>query len=161
MMHTIPADVWTPDRVKATLKEAISWARKHAGPVGPAPIRGSMPNYKPSLDDHLEEGWGIPEEAGDLDDWSKPIELPIDPKRADDLMASLSWVSIYLVNSGHPVTGKIVSLWMAHSVSRNGRAFEAALKREKMSRGHAYRIRDRGLSIIAQGLTADGVPYDG
>lgn len=161
MMHQPPADVWTPDRVKAVLKEAISWARRYAGPVGPAPMRGSMPNYKPTLEDHLEEGWGVPEVAGDELPWDKPIELPVDPIRADYLMASLSWVSVYLVNAGHPATGKVVSLWMAHSVSRNGRAFDAALKREGMSRGHAYRVRDRGLSLIAQGLTADGVPYEG
>lgn len=160
MMHHVPDDVWTPERVKNILKEAIAWARRHAGPVGPAGIRGSMPSYKPTLEDHLEEGWGVPEVAGDDESWDKPIELPIDPARADYLMASLTWVGVYLINSGHPVTGKMVSLWMAHSVSRNGRAFDAALKRERMSRGHAYRLRDRGLAIIAQGLTADGVTYE-
>lgn len=159
-MHQTPDDVWTPTRVKETLAEAIGWARRYAGPVGPAPMRSSMPTYKATLDDHLEEGWGIPEEAGDADEWIKPVELPIDPKRADFLMQSLTWVGVYLINSGHPATGKMVSLWMAHSVSRNARAFEAALKREKVSRGHAYRMRDRGLSIIAQRLTADGVPYE-
>ena len=160
MMHNIPDDVWTPERVKLVLKEAVAWARRHAGPVGPAGIRGSMPSYKATLEDHLEEGWGIPETAGDDEPWDKAIEIPIDPARADYLMASLSWVGVYLINDGHPVTGKMVSLWMAHSVTRNARAFDAALKREKVSRGHAYRIRDRGLSMIAQRLTADGVPYE-
>ncbi|MGA0615914.1 hypothetical protein [Paracoccus sp. KR1-242] len=159
-MHQTPDDVWTPSRVKETLAEAISWARRHAGPVGPAPMRGSMPNFNPTLEDHLEEGWGIPEAAGDDEDWTKPIELPIDPKRADFLMASLTWVGIFLINDGHPVTGKMVSLWMAHSVSRNNRAFDAAIKREKVSRGHAYRLRDRGFSLIAQRLTAAGIPFE-
>lgn len=159
-MHQTPDDVWTPTRVKETLAEAIAWARRHAGPVGPARMRSAMPSYKPTLEDHLDEGWGLPEEAGDDEEWIKPIELPIDAKRADFLMQSLTWVGVYLINDGHPATGKMVSLWMAYSVSRNSRAFESALKREKVSRGHAYRIRDRGLSIIAQRLTVEGVPYE-
>lgn len=158
-MHQTPDDVWTPARVKDTLSEAISWARRYAGPVGPAPVRSSMPSYKPSLDDHLAEGWGIPESAGDDDDWLAPVELPIDPLRADLLMQSLTWVGVYLINAGHPATGEMVSLWLAHTVSRNNRGFEAALRRRGVSRGHAYRMRDRGLSLIAQGLTSDGVPY--
>lgn len=160
MIHAIPDDIWTPARVKDVLADAIKWARRYAGPVGPAPIRGSLPTYKPSLEDHLEEGWGIPEVAGDDDAEDREIELPVDPARADVLMAALSWVSIYLINAGHPATGEVVSLWMAHSTGRNRSGFEGAARRRGMSRAHAYRLRDRGLSIIAQGLTADGVRHE-
>ena len=51
---------WTPKRVREVLIEAVTWAQQYAGPIGPAAVRGSMPVYKPTLEDHLEEGWGLP-----------------------------------------------------------------------------------------------------
>ncbi|GHG24402.1 hypothetical protein [Paracoccus aerius] len=149
---------WTTKRVRAVLVEAVTWARQYAGPIGPAAIRGSMPVYKPTLEDHLEEGWGLPEVAGDETEEERPMRVPVDPARADFLMAALSWQAVYLVNAGHPGLAKTLSLWLHHATGkRGGKGFDTMLKQRRISRSHAYRIRDRALGLIAQGLIADGV----
>lgn len=161
MMHReLPPDVWTPKRVKEVLAEAVKWVRRSTGPVGPSGIRGSMPAYIPTLEDHLEEGWGLPEVAGDDEPDDRKLELPVTPERADYLMRSLSWVAVYLINDNHRGSGLMVSRWMAHSGGKGSGGFNAAIRRAGVSRTHAYRLRDRGLSLIAQGLTKDGVRYE-
>jgi len=154
------SDIWIPRLVGEVLVDALRWAKKTAGPVGPAGFKTNrkLQRFIPTLEDHLEEGWGLPEVAGDEEEWLAPVELAIDPKRADLFMHALTWVGVYLINDGHPATGKILSLSLAHSVSRNSRAFDAALKQEGVSRRHSYRMRDKGLSIIAQALNRDQVP---
>ena len=152
---------WTARRVREVLVEAVTWARQYAGPIGPASVRSSMPVYKPTLEDHLEEGWGLPELAGDEADDDRPLRVPVEPERADFLMAALSWQAVYLVNAGHPGLAKTLSLWLHHATGkRGGKGFDTMLKQRQISRGHAYRQRDRALGLIAQGLIADGVPCE-
>lgn len=152
---------WTPKRVRETLVEAVTWAKQYAGPVGPASVRGSMPTFKATLEDHLEEGWGIPEVAGDEEDDERPMRVPVEPERADFLMAALSWQAIYLVNKGNVGLARILGLWLHYATARGGASgFDAALKRRNITKGHAYRLRDRALSQIAQGLARDGVSHE-
>ena len=152
---------WTARRVREALVEAVTWARQYAGPIGPAAMRGSMPVYKPTLEDHLEEGWGIPEVAGDKTDEDRPLRMFVEPERADFLMAALSWQAVYLVNAGHPDLAKTLSLWLHHATGKRGsKAFDTMLQKRGISRSHAYRVRDRALGLIAQGLIADGVPCE-
>lgn len=62
-------ETWTPARAGEVMIEAVTWARHCAGPVGPAGYRGrsNVFSLQSSLADHLEEGWGLPEIAGDDD----------------------------------------------------------------------------------------------
>ena len=49
----------------------------------------------------------------------------------------------------------MVGLWSLCKVSR--RSFAGAVKARGISRPAAYQLRDRGLSMISQGLQRDGV----
>lgn len=149
---------WTPKRVRETLVEAVTWAKQFAGPVGPSSVRSSMPSFRATLEDHLDEGWGLPELAGDDGAEDRQMAVPVAPERADFLMAALSWQAIYLVNPGNIGLARNLGLWLHYATARGGRdGFEAALKRRGVAKGHAYRLRDRALSQIAIGLTRDGV----
>ena len=149
--------VWTPKFVSEELIEAVAWVRQFGAPAGPSGIRSSMPSFIPTLEDHLEEGWGIPESADDLEE--RELRLPVGPERAQQLNETLHWIGRYVVPT-NPLSAKMLSLWVLHRSRGKGRGFEPALARLKIHRGHAYRLRDRALSIIAQGLTADGVTRD-
>lgn len=147
---------WTPKFVSEELIEAVTWVRHFGAPAGPSGIRSSMPSFIATLEDHLEEGWGLPENADDEVLAERPLKLPVEPERAQQLLDVLTWPGRYVVPS-NPMSAKMLALWLAHRSRGNGRGFDPALKRLRVHRGHAYRLRDRALSIIAQGLTADGV----
>lgn len=139
---------WTSKAVKDTLVEAVRWVRYSGGPVGPAAIRSCMPHYAATLDDHLEEGWGLPESA---DDELEVTEMRISPtpERVDELVDALTWISRF-VTATNPGSARMLSLWLRCRVERHN--FVEALG-GKVSRGHAYRMRDRALSLIAIALT--------
>ncbi|WP_417264541.1 hypothetical protein [Celeribacter sp.] len=59
------APTWTPDFVGEQLVEALKWAKHNAGRVGPGGMVGSYSPFVATFDDHLAEGWGLPEIAGD------------------------------------------------------------------------------------------------
>lgn len=146
---------WTPKLVRERMIEAVRWARYNAGPTGPAPIRSTMPSYNATLEDHLAEGWGIPEKAEGVDQDSKVMRIPISPKRIDEMMWVLDWCRLYLV-SQRPGDAVILNLWLRCRVYKGN--FGAALERRgfALSRQHAYRMRDRALSHISQRLDGEG-----
>lgn len=149
-------EVWTPDLVRKALVEAVSWSRQFGGPVGPAGVRSTMPHYRATLEDHLDEGWGLPEVAGDEPSVDgRPVVLPPPPERVSQLLEALGWVGRYLLPD-HPGSAQMLQLWLRCKTRGDGRGFDPALRRMGMGRGHAYRLRDRALSRIAQGLTVDG-----
>ena len=141
---------WTSRRVKADLVEAVRWVRFHGGQIGPSGIRSCMPSYSPTLDDHLEEGWGLPEVAGDDEGKDKKVSLPPTPERVEQLIDALTWVSRYVAPT-NPGSALMLSLWLRCRVY--GRDFSRAIE-GRMSRVSAYRMRDRALTIIAIRLDA-------
>lgn len=148
---------WTPRLVRETLVEAMRWARDTAGAVGPrgfARARGLA--YTATLADHLTEGWGLPEEA-DQDEEAKPARS-YTPEQIALYTAAIFWQGRYCVpaNAG---SSRMLGLWLRGRV--HGVPVEAALREMQVSKAHAYRLRDRALSRIAQGLTADRVPVPG
>lgn len=149
-------DCWTPKLVAERLIEAVSWVRYSGGPVGPTDrIRSALPHYAPSLEDHLEEGWGIPEIAGDEMAEDRAVRLPPSPEKITAHMDALQWQSRYLAD-GNNGAGRMLSLWLACRV--HGASFERAVdRRGTMNRRAAYRLKDRALSLIAQGLQRDEV----
>lgn len=151
----MPAETWTPKLVRDRLIEAVRWARYNAGPTGPASMRSAMPSYAATFEDHLEEGWGLPEKAEGVDEGEKVTRIPLSPERVDQMIWVLDWCRLYLAKE-HPGDAAILNLWLRCRVYRIN--FEAALKQRgfPMSRRHADRMKDRALSTISLRLERDG-----
>lgn len=153
-LHATELETWTPKRVQAVLIEAIRWARYHAGPTGPAPVRSLMPIYTPTWEDRLEEGWGLPD-ACEEDEQRKPIRR-YSPKETQRLIDALYWPAKYAVPE-MPTSARILNLWLRCHVYKAD--FRKVIERRgEMSRASAYRYRDRALTAISVGLDRDGVP---
>jgi hypothetical protein len=150
-------NTWTPKLVKERLVEAVRWARYNAGPTGPSSIRSSMPAYHPTLEDHLEEGWGFPEKADGVEEAEQVLRVQLPPEQIDQMIWVLDWCRLYLAKD-RPGDAVILNLWIRCRVYK--KSFDGALKRRgfALSRAHAYRMRDRALSLIAQRLDQDGAP---
>ena len=148
-------DGWTPKAVKERMVEAVRWARYNIGPTGPVPIRSSMPIFRPTLDDHLEEGWGLPEKAEGVEEAEQVLRIALPPEKIQQMIDALEWCAKY-VAAEHPGSARMLNLWVRCRVYKGD--FNRVVEARGISRGHAYRLRDRGLSIIAQALVADGVP---
>jgi hypothetical protein len=149
-------ETWTPALVGKELVAAVRWAHRSGGRVGPAGMKSCLPSFIASLDDHLEEGWGLPEILEAEDDRHRKMMVPLSPKMITRHEAALEWPSRYLAGENIG-SARMVALWARAKVTR--RTFDALLKaRGTISRSNAYRLRDRGLSLISQGLDRDGVP---
>lgn len=145
---------WTPTLVKERMVEAVRWARYNIGPTGPSQIRSTMPAYAASLEDHLEEGWGLPETADDQPE-EKVLRINLPPKKVQQMIDTLEWCAKYLA-ADHPGSARMLNLWLRCRVHKAD--FNRQIEQRGVSRSHAYRLRDRGLSVIAQALAADRVP---
>lgn len=149
-------ETWTPKLVGERLIEAVRWANYAAGQVGPAGIRGGMPSYAPTWEERLAEGWGIPELAGDEQQPDRRMRVPATPAQITAFEAALTWPAIYLLPD-HEGSARIMCVWVRCKAARA--SFDDAVDRRKtISRATAYRLRDRALSIISQGLDRDRVP---
>lgn len=156
MMRPPPLETWTPKLVSERMVAALRWATYSGGRVGPSGIVGSMPAFNPSLEDHLEEGWGIPEVAGD--DEPEPKRLVVNATAAQITAheEALLWPARYLYPA-HEGSARMLCLWLRCKVLR--RPFDEVVKRRgTISRATAFRLRDRGLSIISVALDREGRP---
>ena len=115
-----------------------------------------MPNYTATLEDHLAEGWGLPEKAEGVDDQTKVLRLNLTSEQVSEMHDRLEWVARY-VCPDHEGDAVILQLWLYCRVYK--KSFDGALQRRRfpLSRVHAYRMRDRALSIISQRLSKEGV----
>jgi hypothetical protein len=148
-------ETWTPKLVGERMLAAVRWATYSGGPVGPSGIKGSMPAFNPTLDDHLEEGWGLPEVAGDEGFEERKLVLNISAAQVTAHEAALNWPALYLYPS-HEGIARMLGLWLRCKVYR--RDFGEAVKRRgTMSRASAFRLRDKGLTVISIGLARDRV----
>lgn len=149
-------ETWTPDLVSKRMLSAVRWATYTGGKVGPGGIRGSMPAYITTLDDHLDEGWGLPEVAGDEGPGDgKRLVVQATAAQITQHEAALLWPARYLCPD-HEGSARMLGLWLRCKVYR--RPFDDAVKRRgTISRATAFRLRDRGLAIISTGLDRDGV----
>ncbi len=152
-----PQSGWTPDLVAEALIEAMVWVRRFGGPAGPRAWGTINLNFRASLDDHLAEGWGLPELAeDDLSENEKDDRLILPPSAADVSrhLAALEWPADYLCPD-HIGSARMLGLWAVCRARRI--SFGRSLK-GRVARGHAYHLRDRGLSLISQALARDGIP---
>ncbi|WP_245875310.1 hypothetical protein [Tabrizicola aquatica] len=146
-------DTWTPKAVGERLIEALRWARYSAGRTGPSGAVGiRWPEAKLSLEDRMDL-WGLPEVADPED--VPPIRITPSAAQVSRYEAVLAWPATYLVPMGHTGSARMLGLWAASRAYRL--SFDQALQARGVGRSLAYRMRDRGLSLIAQGLHRDGV----
>ncbi|WP_146038649.1 hypothetical protein [Paracoccus sp. SY] len=150
----LPPHTWTSRLVKDVLLETMTWAHFTAGQVGPRGFaRVAQLQWSPTLEDHLKEGWGLPEKTDEteVEDRAIPTFSQAQIKLHSQAML---WQARYLYpdNVG---SSRMLALWLRTKVRRG--AFDRAVEKMGVSRGHAYRLRDRALGLIAAGLTADRV----
>ena len=149
-------ETWTPELAGKRFVAALRWATYCGGKVGPAGIRGSMPAFNPTLNDHLDEGWGLPELAGDDDPGDgKRLVVQATAAQVTAYEAALNWPANYLCPD-YEGSARMLCLWARCKVYR--KPFDDVLKRRgTISRATAFRLRDRALSVISTGLDKDGV----
>lgn len=150
-------ETWTPKIVGDRLIEAVRWVHYCGGRVGPAGMCASGAfAFHPTLEDHLEEGWGLPEVAGDVEEDERSIYRSPTAEQITAYEAALQWPAEYLIPD-HSGSARVLNLWVRCKV--HNKSFASAItRRGTMSRGAAYRLRDRGLSLISQGLDRNEVP---
>lgn len=151
-MFTDEYSGWTTKIVGEQFVAAIKWVRRSGGSVGPTGIRSGQPAYLPTYEELLED-FGIPERADDEPE--NVLFVQPTPEQISRHLAALEWPADYLIPE-HDGSARMLGLW-AYCKATNS-PFDQAVKDQcKMSRGAAYALRDRGLSIISQGLTRDEV----
>lgn len=151
----LPPHTWTSRLVRDVLLETMTWAYFTAGQVGPRGFaRVAKLQWSPTLEDHLREGWGLPDKADDEEIKERPRRF-FSQAQIALFSKALHWQGRYLYpdNIG---SSRMLALWLRTKARRG--AFDRAIEGKGVSRGHAYRLRDRAVSLIAQGLTADRVP---
>ncbi|HEY0212377.1 MAG TPA: hypothetical protein VGC40_02145 [Paenirhodobacter sp.] len=125
---------WTTKLAGEALIDALRWARSAAGRTGPAGYRGL------SLPDDIPQMWVMPS-----------------PKQISRHLAALEWPAGYLIPA-HTGLARMLGLLAACKVYKW--PFDKTVKARGMSRATAYALRDRGLSIISQGLERERAPIN-
>lgn len=151
----LPPHVWTTRLVREVMLDTVGWANVTAGQVGPRGFaRVAKLQWSPTLEDHLREGWGLPEKAEETEVENRP--RPTFSQAQISLFSrAMHWQGRYLYPD-HVGSSRMLALWLRSKARRA--SFEKGIERMGVSRGHAYRLRDRALGLIALGLTADRVP---
>lgn len=150
----VAQDGWTPERAGERLVEALRWAHVAAGRVGAAGVVGMrLPDAVLSMEDRLALGWGLHEVAEPEEE--RPLRVQLSAAEVSRLEDVLCWPARYLCPD-HAGSARIVGLWAACKARRT--SFDRAVKaRGTIARATAFRLRDRGLSLISQGLERDGI----
>src|SRR5690554_3228276 len=87
---------WTAKLVSEVMIDALRWAALTAGPVGPSgfvTFRATR-QFRATLEDHLDEGWGLPEPAEDEPE--KKIRPAYSPEKIAVFRQALQWQTKYL-----------------------------------------------------------------
>lgn len=150
-----PAE-WTSKLAGEALIDALLWAHRSGGPVGPqGVVTARLPEAVLTLEQRLGLGWGLPEVA-DPDD-VRPMIVRPSPRQVSRHLAALAWPATYL--TGQEGSRLMTALWAGCKAFRM--PFNKAIERRgTIDRSAAYRLRDRGLTLIALGLTRDGVSVE-
>jgi hypothetical protein len=149
-----PPDHWTPALVEERLIEAVTFLRHSERRVGPRGYHSAMPRYTPTIEDHLAEGWGMPEPPDDDDGPEEPLPR-YTAAQVEGLHAALSWVG-KIIAPEKPDMARAVNAWIF--AKAYGRPFNRVLRARGIARTRAYALRDRGLATISVRLQARGVP---
>lgn len=148
---------WTPKAVGEQLIEALRWARYSAGRTGPGGLATMrLPETILTPEDRLELGWDAAVEV-DPDDLP-PMRIRPSAAAITRHLSALEWPARYLVAADLVGSARMVGLWAA--CRAYNRPFNRALDARGIHRAFGYRLRDKGLSLISQGLDRDKVPVD-
>lgn len=147
------ADGWTLEKVGERLVEALRWADHAAGRTGASGMVGMrLPEAILSMEDRLALGWGLHEVADPEEE--RPLRVQLSAAQVAALEEVLQWPAKYLCPD-HAGSARMVGLWAACRARKS--SFDVALKaRRTIAKATAYRLRDRGLTLISQGLDRDG-----
>lgn len=128
-------DVWTPKLVGEVLVDAAKWSIASAGRTGPADDRN-----------------GILEKL-DPENVTPSRKRMLSPARVSLLEMAIHWPTIYL--KGNDGAARVLQLWLRCKCTRY--RFGNAVDDKGWSRATAYRLRDKALSTISQGLDRDRI----
>lgn len=133
---------------------ALKWVRKTVGPIG---LRGFVTkkflrDYESLDKDSAVDGWGECEVA---DEKETHVERYFTLEQISLYEKAIRWQAKYMVNPGHRRSAIILNHWRRQKVEREFR-FHKWVKEQGTSTTHAYRVKDKRLSLIAQGLHCDG-----
>lgn len=145
-MERIEDDEWTPKIVGEELIEAVGWAMRSGGRVGPAGFGSGMPQIMMTQMERIAEQWPLlPNE---------PQRRAFAPARVSQMERILLWQTRYLMDS--PIVAAELSTWLFCKIKKGAR-YGAVIERAGKSRATATRSKDRALALIAVGLTRDGI----
>lgn len=143
---------WDPRAVESRLIEAAVICGRTAGSIGPKQFGSNWPTTLHDFADLVAQA-----EGGQLDRNNAERNrirfnaTAAQVTRSDQAMA---WAARYL--EGHPGPRGVLQIWLLCKATR--RKFVKECKKRGWSRATAYRARDKALSIIAIGLSRDGLP---
>jgi hypothetical protein len=153
-----PGQQWTVALVRAELVEAVAWVSGAGGKVGGRDTVTAHLPFRATLEEHLAEGWGLPECADPDAELAaqdrRALRLQPTARRVAQLEAALTWTATHVAPS-NAGSARMLSLWLACKVHR--RSFDRAVRELGVQPGHAYRLRDRALTLIAVGLDSKGL----
>lgn len=144
-----PDSAWTPDLVRGQLKEAIRLVQRIGGRVGPKTYGNSMPAHLVEWADMLAQV-----ETGELHKDGNRIRLGATSRQVTDMESALSWPGRYCASEPGPLG--VLNIWLRSVAQRV--PFSRACKAAGIPVSTAKRARSRALTLIAIGLTHDGVP---
>ena len=145
---------WTPKLVAETMTESLRWAALTAGRVGPRGFATTqaLQWYQATEADFVAEGWGdLPQPE---DEWLREVRRKYTFAEIKLFQQAIHWQHRYLYPDSREV-GRVLGIWLRTKARKV--AFERQAVALGYSRGHCYRMRDRGLSLIARGLHRDRV----
>lgn len=137
---------WTPKRVSEELIEAVGWATRTGGRVGPAGFGSGMPEIMMTQMERIAEQWPLLP--------NDPPRRAFSPARVSQMERILLWQTKYLSES--PIVAVELSIWLFCKV-RKGARYGAILERAGKSRATSNRSKDRALALISVGLTKDRI----
>lgn len=141
-MHDIDEILWTPKRVGDELVKAIRWSGSAVIKPGPGSASNKVFAKLAALVDEPTERPGRSYSPQQVARFERVIEWPM--KYLGDLYTR------------DPEAIWVFKLWIECKITK-GMTFIETVDGIGLSRATAYRYRDSVLSIIAQGLTADGI----
>jgi hypothetical protein len=148
-MNNVSPEEWTPKDVGEELIEAIGWAFRAGGRVGPAGFGSGMPQIMMTHMERIAEQWPL------LDDQdAAPRRKFYTPAQISRMERVLFWQTRYLMES--PIIAAALSTWLFCKIKKGAR-YGDVLKRQGVARATGSRQKDRALAMIAIGLTRDQI----
>ena len=144
-------DHWTPTLVEEAMIEAATWLRRTGPAAGPSGFVTVLMRYRPTMEDHLAEGWGLPEPP----DEEPRLTLAASRRQVARYEAALQWPARILLPIGRETEARALNLWVAHKAGAG--SWGRLLKERSLGRAAANAARDRALSLISMRLEKEGL----